>query len=1420
MPEATAAAPESREIRVFLSSTFRDFNEERRLLATKVFPELNRRARERGVELVEVDLRWGVTQEQVEGGHALEICLREIERCTPYFIGMLGDSYGSLTPPQRLLLQTEPGLLDKRQWLDGRIGESSYTELEITHGLELLRDGAMEGRAFFYFREPAWSDTKATAEGPSGWSSETPEERQKLEQLRGRIRSSGHPLVEGLADPQVIAERIKEDLWALIDRQFPEGEQPDALEKEERKHADYRRARTAAGQYVGGEGYITQLEAWIGEGEQQILISGESGAGKSTLLANWMQRHQQQHPEDVFYAHHLGCTNDASALRPLLGRLIDTASKQLLEAERISEPLKVPEDWWDLVATVAETLQTLGRWATDEKRRWIWVLDGLDRLAEDDQNALPWLPATLPEGIHVVASALACPAREILSQQGYTTLTIQPLAPEEQEQLIQRYLSRYTKELDGGLRQQILQHELAGSPLFLKVLLEELRQCGRFDTLQEQLRFYLSASTVDDLYERVLERLENDGNGEAVRQVMTALWASRAGLAETELRAITGLSPLQWAPIDLALEKAFGRNGNRLVFDHDYLRKAVEDRFLPSEEARRQAHSALADWYQSRDGWDERDSEELPWQLQQADLLDDLREWLQMPSILASLVSDRGSREVVNYWLAVKTEADGELDELIAEAVEEEIEKLREDPDTLIWFMDRIASLLDEAGLYRDLLIQIRALSLELEEGQDHVDEMSITRSLVWLAKAKTDQGNYDEAEELYKRSLKASERLLGPDHSGTLAIVNNLGLLYQHIGDYEQAEKFQLRDLEACERLLGNEHPNTLISANNLAMIYRHKEDFEQAELLYQRNLEASERLLGREHTISLAIVGNLANLYRAKGNYEKAEVLYQRCLEAQERLLGREHPATLTTVNNLAILSEINQDFEKSEMLYNRCLEAQDRILGQDHPDTLATVDNLAVLYRNLGDYKKAEALYQRCLTTQDRLLGPEHPDTNGTRFVLATLYSDQERYSESIPLRRRELEVAVLRDGRDAPGTLISIHRLAEDLYWSDQLEESEQLYREALSGRIAALGDEEGATMASRYGLARCLSAQQRYSEAIELRRVELAWCQADNGVDPGDMLVSMHGLGCDLLRAEQPEEALEVLQQCLDQRLHMLGPVHEDTLGTHARVLDALCDLGRQQEAIAQSKGIHQELLNEFGANNPKTLVQLENQAIFHEQLDDLDQAAQLWRQCLSAREIALGAVHPDALSTGYRLADVLSAQEQHAEAIPLRRRELAWCQEQNGDTDPGTLQSVNQLAIDLRKVGELEEAEALFRQLLTARQQVLEPGEFSIGRALGGLAKTLEDAQKLDEALDYAQQAFNHRLQYEGSDNWSTNFNRLDVARIFHKLNRNPEALNYLDQLQASLTANEQPDADDTDLLQQAEELRGEIITQIGESPE
>jgi hypothetical protein len=81
----------SRTVRVFLSSTFRDFAEERELLVKNVFPELRRKCRERQVELIDVDLRWGIIEKESKQGKVLPICLAGIDRARPYFIGFLGN---------------------------------------------------------------------------------------------------------------------------------------------------------------------------------------------------------------------------------------------------------------------------------------------------------------------------------------------------------------------------------------------------------------------------------------------------------------------------------------------------------------------------------------------------------------------------------------------------------------------------------------------------------------------------------------------------------------------------------------------------------------------------------------------------------------------------------------------------------------------------------------------------------------------------------------------------------------------------------------------------------------------------------------------------------------------------------------------------------------------------------------------------------------------------------------------------------------------------------------------------------------------------------------------------------------------------------------------------------------------------------
>ena len=142
----------NRRIRVFISSTFRDMVEERNDLMTHTWPELRRLCQDRHVELVEVDLRWGIAEAQSSRREILKLCLDEIRACRPFFIGLLGERYGWVPGHDAFTAD----LREEQPWLKDLHGRS-VTELEILHGV--LNNPEMAGRAFFYFRDPNYVES-------------------------------------------------------------------------------------------------------------------------------------------------------------------------------------------------------------------------------------------------------------------------------------------------------------------------------------------------------------------------------------------------------------------------------------------------------------------------------------------------------------------------------------------------------------------------------------------------------------------------------------------------------------------------------------------------------------------------------------------------------------------------------------------------------------------------------------------------------------------------------------------------------------------------------------------------------------------------------------------------------------------------------------------------------------------------------------------------------------------------------------------------------------------------------------------------------------------------------------------------------------------------------------------------------------
>ena len=80
---------------IFISSTFNDMHAERDYLVKSVFPELVAWCEARKLRLIDIDLRWGVREEDTTvNKNTIKVCLDRIDECRPFFLCFLGQRRG------------------------------------------------------------------------------------------------------------------------------------------------------------------------------------------------------------------------------------------------------------------------------------------------------------------------------------------------------------------------------------------------------------------------------------------------------------------------------------------------------------------------------------------------------------------------------------------------------------------------------------------------------------------------------------------------------------------------------------------------------------------------------------------------------------------------------------------------------------------------------------------------------------------------------------------------------------------------------------------------------------------------------------------------------------------------------------------------------------------------------------------------------------------------------------------------------------------------------------------------------------------------------------------------------------------------------------------------------------------------------
>ena len=308
------------------------------------------------------------------------------------------------------------------------------------------------------------------------------------------------------------------------------------------------------------------------------------------------------------------------------------------------------------------------------------------------------------------SSTLPGRPREELERRGWPTLRVDPLERSEREELITEYLRQYARALGPAHLERIAQAPQSANPLYLLVLLEEaLRVWGVYERLGERIEHYLGAEAIDDLYELILERYERDYEDDCpglVGEAMALIWATRRGLSEAELLDLLGsdgepLPAARWSPLHLAAEQSLASRAGLLGFSHDYLRRAVGDRYLPRPEERQAAHLRLADYFDPRRE-EPRGVDGSPWQLAEA------ASWKRLHELLADLAFfERAWKasefDVKAYWARVEAASSLRL-------------------------VDAYRAALDEPGRHRD---HLWTLSILLHETGHPEQALSLLEHLV-----------------------------------------------------------------------------------------------------------------------------------------------------------------------------------------------------------------------------------------------------------------------------------------------------------------------------------------------------------------------------------------------------------------------------------------------------------------------------------------------------------------------------------------------------------------------------------------------------------------------------------------------------------------------------------------------------------------
>ena len=1079
------SASQPRQIRLFLSSTFRDMENERHELLTRVFPLFRQQCLERQVVFSEIDLRWGITEEDAHNGQTVQICLEEIARCralgiSPFFIGFIGERYGWV--PQRHELENywHQAAQDENPYarrIEAALAEGiSVTELEMRFGFMDDAQGVSRQRVQLYFRHPDLTASLAGKASATFYES-TDAARDKLAALKRAIRET-HAECIGVDGYQAISEfgqQILDFLTAELDTHFPLDEVPN--ERQLRLHAQQCYALSRRENYVPLPAFKQQVEtraqdmlaAMLPNGDQareplnRLALVGDSGRGKSAFMADLVA--SETFNTALVIAHFVGADGDNTP-ESWRERVLQVLTPYL--PATLDVPTEDDARWAAFAELVSAAQVQMGK-------PIILLLDAINQFSPQEEgmrrlNGLRFLPGTLL----VVTSTEPLPDT-------WQTLAFPELTEAHRREAITLFLRQYSKKLPETLVGQLVAAPACGNALFLRLVMEELRLHADHDSLAARVSALLTYDDAGQLFLALLNETDRDFRAEGyslASHATTLIAASRAGVSHSDLAVLLAphlhQSGLKMA--DQTLLRLLARiapfclnEDGRLRITHTIFTQTLTALSPLMSPSRR----ALVARFNQRDAFSVA---ERTYQWMALENYEQLVETLGHVNAFCAL--QQSYPELASQAMLSLGAGRSSLS-LLLHALVENWNVWR--PEVVFTpTMNAVSAWFLQRGFWQ-IGVRWSELAAVLVRKATPVNVINTMGTINSLALFYRLLGQYDKAEPLLHDALAMMRKMLPAGHPDIGVVLNNLAGIYGALGQPEKAEPLLREALQAVSNENSIDFANL---AQSLGECYQQLEEYEQAESLLRKSLAVRTRLQARDNPHLIGLKRSLGGLYMELMRYDEAEPVLLEVLALRKAVLPPEHPDIATSLNDLGELYYRQGDADKAEPLFTQMMDIRRKSLSLGHPDFIAGLFYMAELYRSMGRLEDAASQLREAIPLLEHL-----PDNQAellfARQSLANLYMEDDRHEKAIPLYEAMLTTQSELSRPESPVMLRLLDDLGMLYLGQDRLDEAAACWAKWLAVQEGKLAPENAGRLKVMRNLACTYKAQQKYQEAKAL-----------------------------------------------------------------------------------------------------------------------------------------------------------------------------------------------------------------------------------------------------------------------------------------------------------------------------------------------